>query len=231
MSPQIAKMMSVLEIEIIQHCDETNGRPFVPHMLRFEYEFAWLKAHSDSVDRVFHTDSFDVYFQGDPFASHISRTALKLVLEPHQIRSCGWNLAWVRACYGAPVLEELRHKFIICSGSIAGGLGPYLLLLELMINQSQWRKCWEESMDQPILNYLIWSGEASDVGIPYELTGCDEGFFTVQWCVLERNVRYNEHGQVISVMNRVPSYIHQYNRLQALSNHFYRSCHMKELKV
>jgi hypothetical protein len=128
------------------------------------------------------------------------------------------------------MVERMRHKFIICSGSIAGGAEPYRRLLELMTNQPHWGVCWQPSMDQPILNYLVWNGHVQRAKVPYTLTGCDEGFFTVQWCVVERNVRYNQHRQVISVMNTVPSYIHQYNRLQKLSDHLYDSCRMSRQK-
>jgi hypothetical protein len=86
-------------------------------------------------------------------------------------------------------------------------------------------------MDQPILNYLVWNGMVEAEGISYVLTGCHEGFFTVQWCVVERKVRYNAHGQVISTMDTVPTYIHQYNRLQNLSNHFYDACRMPRQKA
>jgi hypothetical protein len=220
-----------LRIEVVPNCSERRGREFVPHMLRFEYELEWLEANRGAVDRVFHTDSFDVFFQGDPFASHVSADALRFVIEPHQIRSCGWNLGWMIECYGSHVLERMRHRFIACSGSIAGGAGHYTRLVLLMIAQSQWKTCWKASMDQPILNYLLWSGMIDQANISYSLTGCHEGFFTVQWCVVERNVRYNEHGQVVSTMDTVPSYIHQYNRLQDLSNHFYDSCRMGRQKA
>jgi hypothetical protein len=86
-------------------------------------------------------------------------------------------------------------------------------------------------MDQPILNFLVWNGLVSGANISYSLTGCNEGFFTVQWCVVERKVKYNVHGQVVSTMGTVPTYIHQYNRLQELSNRFYDLCRMPRQKA
>jgi hypothetical protein len=228
---RFSAIVDQFQIELIPNCTETKKRSYVAHMLRFEYELKWLQANRADVDRVFHTDSFDVFFQGDPFASHVSSSTLKFVVEPHQIRSCGWNLGWMLECYGNGVLEQMRHRFIICSGSIAGGAGPYVRLLELMMAQPHWSRCWRESMDQPILNYLVWSGSVAANNISYTLTGCHEGFFTVQWCVVERNVIYNEHGQVMSTMGTVPSYIHQYNRLQDLSDYFYDTCRMARQKA
>jgi hypothetical protein len=197
-------------------------------MLRYEYEYRWLKEHRHEVDRVLHSDSLDVFFQGDPFANEVTSDSLIFVVEPHQIRTCGWNLGWIYKCYGRTGLSEMKHRFIICSGSIAGGVGAYLSLIELMIGQPQWKTCWASSMDQPILNTLVWDGTVAKAGIKYQLVGCHSGFFTVQWCVIERAVRYNEHHQVMSTMNTVPSFVHQYDRVTELSLHFYRSCKVKK---
>jgi hypothetical protein len=116
-------------------------------MYRFQCELKWLEANADSVDRVLHSDAFDVFFQGDPFASHISFDSLKLVVEPHCIRSCGWNLAWVKQCYGEQGMHDLEHSFIICGGSIGGSAAQYIKLLRLMQTQKEWRDCWGASLD------------------------------------------------------------------------------------
>ena len=124
----------------------------------------------------------------------------------------------------------MRHQFIICSGSIAGRADMYLKLLNLMIDSPEWSRCWNPSMDQPILNTLVWMGNVTKAGIKYSFTGCDNGFFTVQWCALEHKIRFNEHGQIISLMNTVPSYVHQYNRLADLTKNLYKRCRVIERK-
>lgn len=196
----------------------------VPHMDRYEHERDWLKKNIESVDRVFHTDAFDVFFQGDPFASSLTNDTLLLALEPHQFRSCGWNLAWMRECYGGEGVGKLNHNFILCSGSIGGSALHYLKLLDLMISQKEWESCWDSSKDQPILNYIIWTGIAAENGIKYKFTGCNDGFFTMQWCIKGKHINFNEHGQIVSLENTVPVYIHQYNRYPELTNHLYSSC-------
>ena len=225
-TPEFLNLIEGASVELVRNCDSGPNRPLVPHMLRFEYERKWLRSHDGEVNRIFHTDSFDVFFQGDPFAGYISDNSLQFVVEPHQIRSCGWNLAWMNACYGQEMGKEMRNKFIICSGSISGDAHAYEKLLDLMISQREWKKCWDPSMDQPILNYLVWSGAVRRRGIKYKFTGCDDGFFTVQWCVLDRQEKMNEYGQLISEHGSVPSYIHQYNRLQSLSDNLYDKCGM-----
>jgi hypothetical protein len=200
------------------------GRSSIPHMIRYHYELQWLERHLGLIDRVLHSDAFDVFFQGDPFTSHILRTALTFVVEPHCIRSCGWNLAWIKRCYGEQGMEEMGHKFIICSGSIGGPAEDYTKLLKLMLERPEWTKCWGTSLDQPILNYLVWTGKVREAGIRYRLTGCDDGFFTMQWCVLEANVLRNEENQVVSLEGTVPSYVHQYNRNDKFSKELMKSC-------
>ena len=220
------RMFRILKVEVVRVKDK-KGRQDVPHMIRYEYEHEWLLRHLPEVDRIFHTDSFDVFFQGDPFSSQISKDELTFVVEPHCIRSCGWNTAWLAKCYVEPTLHNMRHHYIICSGSIAGGVKMYIKLLELMINSPEWTRCWDRSLDQPILNVLVWMGNVSAAGIKYTYTGCDGGFFTVQWCALEKEILHNEHGQVISLKGVVPSYIHQYNRIDNFTKELYKKCRIK----
>jgi hypothetical protein len=142
--------------------------------------------------------AFDVYFQGDPLG-YIPKDKLRFTVEPHIFSHDGWNLAWwtelSRLRQNAP---SFTHTFIICSGSIGGGAGLYVTLLDLLVESPQWRPVWGHSMDQPMLNMIVWEGAASRAGIEYEFTGCDGGFFTVQWCALEQVVKFNEHGQIVS---------------------------------
>ncbi|EAY13900.1 hypothetical protein TVAG_028530 [Trichomonas vaginalis G3] len=211
-----------VEIEYIDL--HTRNKLQVPHMDRYEHELAWLNAHFKDVDRVLHTDAFDVFFQGDPFAESLKNDTLTLALEPHQFKSCGWNLAWLRDCYGATVLSQLNHRFILCSGSIGGSAYDYVKLLNLMTTSKEWITCWQSSMDQPILNYLVWTGALKENGIRYKITGCNEGFFTMQWCVKMREIRYNQYGQIISLEDTVPFYLHQYNRFPELQHLLYEKC-------
>jgi hypothetical protein len=216
-------LLQMYSVEIVRH-SKTDPRSKVPHMYRYECELRWLEAQTVPVSRVLHTDAFDVFFQGDPFTSHISSTKLTLIVEPHCIRSCGWNLAWVKRCYGDSGMSALGHRFIVCSGSIGGPASEYLKLLKLMTTRPEWQTCWGESLDQPILNYLLWNGDIDRANIQYRLTGCDGGFFTMQWCVTEANVLVNEFNQVITSEGTIPSYLHQYDRNQAFARKLFNAC-------
>jgi hypothetical protein len=218
-----AAFFAQFAVSIIAHGADPQ-RALVPHMTRYESELRWLEENAGTVDRVLHSDAFDVFFQGDPFTEHVMSDSLTFVVEPHCIRSCGWNLGWIHRCYGDKGASEMEHKFIICSGSIGGPAQDYAKLVRLMVEQPEWTSCWGASLDQPILNYVVWSGVARRAGIRYRFTGCDDGFFTMQWCVLEANVLTNDAQQVVSVEGTVPSYLHQYDRNPHLKQDLFERC-------
>lgn len=224
--PSFRYFAAFLNVEVIPNCKDSKKREFNPHMLRYEFEYKWLQEHLIEVDRIFHSDSFDVFFQGDPFSRYIHYDKITFVVEPHCIRSCGWNLAWIQQCYGNPSKFDMNQNFIICSGSISGSANEYLRLLHLMINTKEWKSCWYPSMDQPILNWLVWNEYVKKENISYELSGCDGGFFTMQWCVLEKKIIFNENQQIQSIGGNVPAYVHQYNRFPNLTKHLFQICNI-----
>ena len=222
---RITKLFKTLDVEVFDNCvNRDPSRTYVPHMLRFELEKQWIEENADSIDRVFHADAFDVYFQKDPFGPDIKNDKLLFILEPHAFRSCGWNLAWMTECYGDRITQTLTKRFIICSGSIIGGKEPYLKLLDLMISQKEWSTCWQSSKDQPILNYLVWSGKVKEAGIEYELTGCNGNYLTMQWCLVNQEIPTDQYGRITSMIGSVPAFVHQYNRNKTLQTRLHRKC-------
>lgn len=223
--------LNSMNVKIVSNCkeDPNVSRTVVPHMHRFKCERDWIKANINNFDRILHSDAYDIFFQEDPFQPYedrdlISYDKLTFVVEPHFIRGCGWNLAWFTNCFGPETTRKFEDNFIICSGTIAGSASDYLKLIEMMIAQNEWKTCYNPSHDQPILNYLIWSGKVRDAGIKYNLVGCDGGFATLQWCTLNMRVDYNEYGQVVLPSKVVPPYIHQYPRIPGLSEHLHDAC-------
>ena len=208
-------------VEVMRDYGNPYDKPLVPHMVRFNFEAQWLRNHTGEVDRVLHTDSFDVVFQGDPFAGLIPSASLLFALEPHAIRSCGWNLAWFTEVYGEEVKNRFQMDLIICSGTISGSAQMYLKLVELMVGQREWEEHYGPSNDQPILNYLVWSGRVEEEGIAYGFAGCDSGFMTVQWCVINHTPLYDTDDNILSPVGEVPVYVHQYTRIKSLEKLLY----------
>lgn len=239
-NPEAKDFLNSMNVKIINNCQEdpnvTQARggitTAVPHMLRFKCERDWIKENLKDFDRVLHSDAYDIFFQKDPFKPYeghdlIGYDHLTFVVEPHFIRGCGWNLAWFTHCYGPDTTRLFEDNFIICSGTIAGSASDYLKLVEMMISQEEWKTCYSPSHDQPILNYLLWSGKIKDAGIKYSLAGCDGGFATLQWCTLNMRVDYNEFGQVVLPSKIVPPYVHQYPRIPGLTEHLREACNRR----
>ena len=215
-----------LDVEVFDNCTNTNAsRTYVPHMLRYEFEREWIQQRINFLDRIFHADAFDVYFQKDPFTNSLAQGGIKFVVEPHFFRSCGWNLNWFKTCYGEEKLNRVLNKFIVCSGSIIGDAKAYLKLLDLMIESQEWKTCWNPSFDQPILNYLIWENKLIEKDIEYDFTACNGGFLTYQWCILDYETRINERQEIITMINTTPSFVHQYNRNKELTDIIFYKCH------
>jgi hypothetical protein len=226
LTSQKKTLLLSLNVEVVPNCGARPPQSFVvPHMTRYHYEYDWLTNHTGEIDRVLHSDAYDIFFQSDPFADAISRDYLSFVVEPHFIRGCGWNLHWFEECFGT-VSELFKNSFIICSGSIAGNAEHYRKLVGLMLNTTQWKSCYHSSKDQPILNFLVWSGAVRDAGIRYRFVGCDGGLMTLQWCVVNKVVRFDDAGQVLSPSDTVPAYLHQYPRIEGLASILFKRYHM-----
>jgi hypothetical protein len=195
----------------------------IPHLDRFEVELAWLELHVDEIDRIFHCDSADSFFQGSPF-SEFPEIGLTFVGEGRELALCPWNSKWMSDCYGSN-LSALMWNEILCSGSIGGDSRSYLTFLRAFTNGSDWKRCQFRSADQAILNHFVWSGEIQRFGLTYKIRRCQTGFFTMTWCdykdIIDTNNRtwMGKDGKPII-------FIHQYDRFPALVDRFSKSCHL-----
>jgi hypothetical protein len=220
-----AALLKNLNVDIVRNCGNLSGRLLIPHMFRYECILEYMDEHP-GIQRVFHSDAHDVFFQGSPFASGLPSDRLLFVVEPHCIRTCGWNLAWISGCYGTSG-RQLSNRFIVCSGSIGGSASEFRKLIELMISQPAWKHCWDVSLDQPIVNYLMWTGEIDKHGIQYAIGGCESGMYTMQWCTYEKQVRMNSDNVIISQTGHPPFFLHQYNRIENLTAYLFEKCNVR----
>ena len=233
-SMEDAEFLKQNEIELERKLiPPSENQKLVPHMERYTAEYDWLIEHANKtkIQRILHSDSYDVFFQLDPFAESILPSdQLVFVIEPHPIRSCFWNLNWFKKCYGDREYESFKNEFIICGGTIGGNATEYLDLLKLLLRMPEWHRCYEVGMDQPILNHLVWSGKLKAKGFKYRFTGCNGGFMTVQWCIVSQLVNINDKGQILSPAGQPPACIHQYNKIDKLEKYLYKACQIKRPK-
>jgi hypothetical protein len=142
----------------------------------------WLKQNVHELDRVMHSDSYDVFFQADPFQDLVPHDRLLLVVEDFAIYMCDWNSLWICECYGNDTWHEIRMHNIICTGIICGNADAYLRILKVMIKRPEWKHCWMPSKDQPIFNNLLWTGVFEYHGFRFNYTNYFNGIFTMHWC-------------------------------------------------
>jgi hypothetical protein len=205
--------------------DPFSGRhDRIPHMIRFECERQWLQIHACDLDRVFHCDLFDSFFQVSPF-SWIPCEALVFVKEPVKFYECRWNNAWLHSCYGKEA-EQILQKPVVNSGSIGGGANEYLAFLSVLTTSPDWTQCQFPSADQPILNWLLWNGKFQEHGIKYEFMDCQSGVFTCQYCS-RMGYGFANDGMIVGSDSRPLKYLHQYNRVADMALHVGSLCHVQ----
>jgi hypothetical protein len=89
--------------------------------LRFEYYWAFSIRYAPNA-RILITDSRDVYFQQNPFASLASmETTLFVHEEIYKIRLSTPNRHWVTFIYGKKLARTIYNRPIICSATTLGG--------------------------------------------------------------------------------------------------------------
>jgi hypothetical protein len=195
----------------------------IPHLIRFDLELLWLDEHISEVDKVFHCDSTDSFFQASPFPS-LSDDGITFVGEGRLIGQCPWNSAWLEKCYGDAGVQ-FQNREILCSGSIGGNASVYQTFLTTLRSGSDWQKCQFRSADQPILNHYVWSGQMNRSGLKYEIRRCEHGFFTMTWCNSSR-LTYSKEGLLLGEGEDPLIFIHQYNRVAGFVDRFAKACHI-----
>ena len=183
-----------------------------PKLSRYYYYHQWLSRHIDEVDRVIHTDTFDVIFQSDPFLPEIRSDKLYFTIEPVTIAASRWTEGWIAQCYGSDFLRQHGRELVSCSGVTAGGGALFLKYLKLMLNNSAWIQCFGHSLDQAHHNYLLYTNEFANAGIDIEPLDCNSPYLTMHFCC--KIGKCNLTSDVVFGNNtaRAPVLIHQYNR-------------------
>lgn len=207
----------------VDYINLTDQQKKAPHLARFQVYKQWLDKNIRDVDRVMHIDAFDTFFQHDPFNEGISHNALDIVLEDKKIGDCPWNSNWLEKCYGPKIRDELGRDVIACSGSIGGNAKLFKKLLKILVSLSKFKQCWNPSIDQAHLNYLLYTGRLERAHIPVKVHGCNSSFLTMTWCSKKRR-EIDHTGLLLNPAGEEPALVHQYNRYKEVIEHYERIC-------
>ena len=193
-----------------------------PKLGRYYFYQQWLREHIGEVDRVIHTDTFDVMFQGDPFFADMNASKLYFTQEPVKLAHSLWTSQWVEQCYGASTIKEYGSRPVSCSGVTAGGAKPFLKYLDVLLGSPNWTSCFGHSLDQAHHNYLWYTGAFAAQGIEIETMGCDSLYLTMHFCCKKGRCNFDEY---VSFKNATaPVLVHQYNRWKNLTKHMAEIC-------
>ena len=205
-----------IEPVFIEHTNEVVKS--APKLSRYYYELEWLKENINDVDRVLHTDTFDVIFQSDPFIPSIDKDKLYFTYEPVNLKGSLWTNSWVKQCYGDDFAHDHRKEPVSCSGVTIGGAKPFLTYLETLITTPKWRTCFGHSLDQAHHNALMYNGEFKKKGLEIVGFGCDSPFLTMHFCCKKYKCNIDEDGYVHGNNSFIiPVLVHQYNRWKNLT--------------
>lgn len=188
-------------------------RKFSPHCLRFFGYKDYLDHAGKQFDRILHSDSFDVFFQSDPFTDNIRNDRLYFTMEDRKIKNCPFNSRWIRQSYNESVLRALGNFTISCSGTIIGGYDQFMRYLVTMITHEPFLANGGTRLDpdQAYHNYLLHTGAFERAGVRAEYMGCNSPVLSMHYCSRHHNRIYQNRVRGPDGTT-VPALVHQYNR-------------------
>jgi hypothetical protein len=165
---------------------------------RWSWVLDYLRDHVAEYDRVLWFDSFDVFFQGDPF-DVINPVNVTLFTEGVLIGRCPINSWWLKGCFGESLVRSVADKPLLNGGVAAGPAGPFLKFLSIFIRKPEdWVNC---SICQIHLNYLAHTGAFRRAGVGYVIRGCDAAAH-LHWCPADWQPFYVNRKMYVSKLHR-----------------------------
>lgn len=197
---------------------EDDGRQWQPVALRYFLYEAWLNRHGSKYKRVLHADTRDVIFQSNPFSEpwpsgvHIFQEHPRLCIgnEPS-------NRAWIQACFGEDMLQEIAPNTIACAGVILGTNPDWQRFLKQYNSIMNGSGLAGFGVDQASLNIIIHRRSfATALGLKVweddEWITSTESYFKPT-----KSLHWNRSAQIVTSARHVIPIVHQYDRNALLS--------------
>lgn len=168
-----------------------------------------LRSLDPSPDAVLLSDSRDVVFQADPFATMHSGCCTGL--EHNTFEESPINAQWIRSTYGESGFEQLADLPVLCSGVTLGGFGSVLAYLDQFCAEISRHAVRRRSVlipiwDQAYHNMILRRDPPADlVLMPWHSQLATVGEVPSEALSVECDGR-------IAVADRVPAILHQYDR-------------------
>lgn len=216
---QSAKLYENCGVTIINY-----GEPPEPLKSVVNYRFIlfseFMKRFQSNYDRVIIVDGFDTVFQSDPFLNEWNPNVIYLALENNRNSI---TRGWLDRLYPNENLYDVLSKTIINNGVIAGFSQVMFAYLNFYIRSYDWNK-WTDTLDQALINCLVYRNKFDNAGIKIELIHPGKGFLASI---------YNSHGstsqQKLGLFDPInlkvyPSLIHKFSEPRQFASNVYAQC-------
>ena len=221
---------------------DENGRPLDdPREARpvatARYELYWIwSLHYETYRRILLIDVRDTYFQRSPFddlpkpkggdsANGSGGGVLRLYEEnaspssaAENIGKSTFNSKWISGAYGKEVLDQMRDKPVICSGSTIGDAVAIEAYLRAMVAQFDLTRCKMKGCDQGMHQVLYYANHLNGVEGIDDIIVSKQGEGEINNLAAMRNSPLREQGVLVNgnIINwgdsSISAVVHQYDR-------------------
>ena len=195
----------------------------LPNNTRFIKFYDFIKENIDLYKNVLISDVIDVVFQNDPFLINDSEFIF-FANEDNNVPIADekkFNYRWIQQCFGLEIAEEIKNNLISCCGTVMASVKNMEIYLENMVNEMTRVKdespiYFKDIMDQGIHNYLCYKKINIFEGPVFKENGDLISTIGLTVAHSPNDIQIDYNNQEISVYNKIPSIVHQYNRDQKL---------------
>ena len=185
--------------------------------MRYKLFSDFLK--KNSYKNIFLCDSRDIYFQSDPFNYEYSPT-INFFSEDRLIKDCKINSNWINKTYGEVILNDLKNKEIICTGTVLANLEnmiKYLDEMSLMAKKYPYKKRLKylltfrrdkngRGCDQAYGAYLVHKNYFQNFKIH------SNSFGPIATVYYLKNINFNKDSNLVNEKNQPYNVVHQYDK-------------------
>jgi hypothetical protein len=178
--------------------------------VRYYFYLDYLKSPGRAFEDIFLTDTRDVFFQRDPFASPTGGELLVTFEDASKvIGSCSINSMWILNRFGRKVYERLKTQRISCSGTTRGTRTGMLAYLCSMCAQlyPYLPAPYMEGYDQGVHNRIVHEHQVKGI-----VCVDNAGPILTLHYTDDRAIRIDDDGQVLNTAGAVAHVVHQFDR-------------------
>ncbi|OHT15742.1 hypothetical protein TRFO_42347 [Tritrichomonas foetus] len=176
-------------------------------------------------DRVFYFDAFDVFFESDPFKFFNGDRLFFVQESTIKLKDQQCNKDWFLNAYDEETFESISDNLVVCSGTVAGTIKRMIQYYSVLLSLSSFRI---HQLDQPQLNYIIYSGLLAKKKIPYTLFDHVGPIHTLN--IGEKNYKYyfddKRYLYVTNAAHQVAAVIHQTKNFPNILEGLYNRCNL-----